>query len=60
MHGRGFHGPRGWGRRGRRFPNAETLLQWLEEYQRDLEQETADIADLIRRLRDDKPATASV
>jgi hypothetical protein len=57
MHGHGFPGRRGWGR-GRRFPNAERLLEWLEEYQRDLEQETADVADLIRRLRDNEPAEA--
>ena len=40
---------------GRRFPDAETLLRPLEEYQRDLEQEVADVADLIRRLREEKP-----
>jgi hypothetical protein len=33
-------------------PNREEWLRWLEEYQRDLEQETADVADLIRRLRE--------
>ena len=49
MHGHGFRGRRGWGR-GRRFPNAERLLEWLEEYQRDLEQELADVADVIRHL----------
>jgi hypothetical protein len=60
MHGRGHrHGFGGW-RRHRRFPNAETLLQWLEEYQRDLEQETADVADLIRRLREGNTETTSV
>ena len=36
----------------RRFPNREQLLESLEEHQRDLEQEIADVADLIRRLRD--------
>ena len=30
--------------------------QALEQYQRDLEQETADVADLIRRLREEQPA----
>ena len=49
MHGRRHHRHGGCGR-GRRFPDAETLLRSLEEYQRDLEQETADVADLIRRL----------
>lgn len=61
MHGRRFHGRgRGCHPRGRRFPDAETLLRRLEEYQRDLEQETADVADLIRRLKEEKPETASV
>jgi hypothetical protein len=31
----------------------EQMLARLEEYQRDLEQRTADVADLIRRLRDE-------
>jgi ADP-dependent phosphofructokinase/glucokinase len=30
------------------------LLRRLEEYQRDLEEETADVADLIRRLKEEK------
>ena len=37
----------------RRFPNRDELLETLEERQKDLEQEVADIADLIRRLRDE-------
>jgi hypothetical protein len=41
---------RGWGRY--RYPSSEELLQQLEEHQRDLEQEVADVADLIRRLRE--------
>jgi hypothetical protein len=49
------------GRRRRSF-NREEWLTRLEEYQRDLEQETADVADLIKRLRDEPsgetPATA--
>ena len=60
MHGRRHHHWAGGFGRGRRFPNAEKLLEWLEEYQRDLEQETADVADLIRRLRDGKTETTSV
>ncbi len=52
MHGRRFHGRGRCGRRGhRRFPDAETLLRRLEEYQRDLEQEIADVADVIKHLR---------
>jgi hypothetical protein len=50
------HGKRGYrhgrGLRGRRYPSAEELLRALEEHQRDLEQEAADVADLIRRLRE--------
>jgi len=48
--------------RGRRFPNSEELLSKLEEHQRDLEQEVADVADLIRRLKEEKAqeATATV
>jgi hypothetical protein len=44
-----------------RVPNAEQLLERLEEYQRDLEQEVADVADLIRRLKSAAPQqTATV
>jgi hypothetical protein len=49
-HGRGF-APR---RRGRRLGREEWLRR-LEEYQRDLEQEIADVADVIRRLKDEGP-----
>jgi hypothetical protein len=57
QHGRGGReGPRRFGRLGR-----EEWLRRLEEYQRDLEQEIADVADLIRRLKDDKAGeTATV
>jgi len=49
-HGRGF---------GRRFGriNRENFLPRLEEYQKDLEQELADVADLIRRLKEGTPET---
>jgi predicted nucleic acid-binding Zn-ribbon protein len=40
-------------RRSRRAPNREQLLQKLEERQKDLEQEIADIHDLLERLRDE-------
>ena len=59
MHERRHH-RRGGCHRGRRFPDAETLLRRLEEYQRDLEEETADVADLIRRLKEEKTETANV
>ena len=49
----------GYGRCGghrRRFPSSEELLKALEEHQRDLEQEVADVADLIKHLRgNDQP-----
>ena len=51
-HGRlGFHRP---------FPNRVELLERLVSYQRDVEQELADLEDLIRHLRDegDQPAPA--
>jgi hypothetical protein len=44
----GRHHRRMWGRRA---PNREELLKALEERQRDLEQEIADIHDVLRRLR---------
>ena len=43
------HGHR---KRSRRAPNREQMLQALEERQKDLEQEIADIHDLLERLRD--------
>jgi|AmaraimetFIIA100_FD_contig_41_1054522_length_376_multi_2_in_0_out_0_2 hypothetical protein len=45
------HGRHAWRRFGR-VPSADDLLKLLEERQRDLEQEVADVADLIRRLRE--------
>jgi hypothetical protein len=52
-----------WARRHERFeghggcgtsrPNREEWLSALEEHQKDLEQQVADIADLIRRLKDE-------
>ncbi|MGH3019661.1 MAG: hypothetical protein ACRDNR_05800 [Gaiellaceae bacterium] len=50
----------GHGLHGRRFPNREEWLRALEEHQRDLEQEIADVADLIRRLKDQPAETAEV
>ena len=56
-HGRGC-GPSGPPRGP--FDRQEWLAR-LEEHQRDLEQETADVADLIRRLRQERPeGTAEV
>ena len=47
-------GHSGYGRRRRRFGNREEWLRRLEDYQRDLEQELADVADVLRRLREEK------
>jgi len=48
-HGRG-HGPRGLLRGG--FPGRHELIERLENHQRDLEQQLADIADVLAHLRD--------
>jgi hypothetical protein len=34
------------------FPNRQELLERLENYRRDLEQELADVSDVIEHLRD--------
>jgi hypothetical protein len=47
---RGWGGPRMLFRGG--FPSRHELLERLESYQRDLEQQLADIADVIAHLRD--------
>jgi hypothetical protein len=52
------HGHRRHGRHGRhgfrRFGNREEWLERLEQYQRDLEQELADVSDVLKRLREGK------
>jgi hypothetical protein len=48
------HRRHGFGRARYRYPNRDELLESLEERQRDLEQEVADVADLIRRLREER------
>ena len=42
---------------GARWYSHDRVLERLEEYQRDLEQELADVSDLIRRLRADEQPT---
>jgi hypothetical protein len=44
---------------GRGRFDREAWLERLEQYQRDLEQETADVADLIRRLKDAPPTAGT-
>ena len=57
MHHRHHHGPGRIHFRGP-FPNRQDLLERLENYHRDLEQELADVSDVIEHLRD-KEAAAS-
>ena len=45
--------------RGWRAPSREELLVALEDRQKDLEQEIADIHDLLKRLRNEGTATPS-
>jgi hypothetical protein len=64
-HGHSFRrgcGPTGeWRGFGHRRESREEWLASLEEYQKDLEQRVADVADLIRRLREEpaQPAETS-
>jgi hypothetical protein len=48
-HGPGY-GPRGLFRGG--FPSRHELIERLENHQRDLEQQLADLADVLAHLRD--------
>jgi hypothetical protein len=43
-----------------RVPDREEWLRRLEEHQKDLEQEVADVADLIRRLKEETKETTTV
>jgi hypothetical protein len=45
---------------GLRWYDRENVLERLESYQRDLEQELADVSDLIGRLKDAKAETPTV
>ena len=50
MHHRRFHRRRP--PLGARFYASENVLERLDDYQRDLEQELADVTELIKRLRE--------
>ena len=50
-------GCRGWWPGGARWPAREDRIRWLREYQRDLEQQAADVADEIGRLEGQQPAS---
>jgi hypothetical protein len=59
-----YHGRRGFRRRGLRrgFYDSDRVRERLEEYRRDLEQELADVSDLLKRLGEPerKPETTTV
>ena len=56
MHNRRFHRRRA--PLGARFYATENVLGRLDEYQRDLEQELADVTELIKRIRADEAPQA--
>ena len=66
MHGHRYRRRGGARRLGSRWYERDNVLERLEQYQRDLEQELADVSDLIRRLRQGEspgpaaPETATV
>ncbi len=60
MHHRRHRGPWHGRRLGQRWYERENVLDRLEEYQRDLEQELADVSDLIKKLKEGQTETTSV
>ena len=58
MHGHGHHRRHRRPPFGRRWYSQENVLERLESYQRDLEQELADVSDLIKRLRETEAPSA--
>ena len=55
MHHHRHHGRGGWGARmlfRGSFPSRPELIERLESFQRDLEQQLADVADVLAHLRD--------
>jgi hypothetical protein len=63
-HGGRHHRRHGFGRRGlgRGFYDSDRVRERLEEYRRDLEQELADVSDLLKRLGEPEqtPETTTV
>lgn len=53
-------GCRGWGYGPRfaRWPSRKERIEELEEYQRDLEERIADVADEIKRLKEERRPTS--
>jgi uncharacterized membrane-anchored protein YhcB (DUF1043 family) len=58
MHQRRFHHRRR-PPLGARFYASDNVLERLDEYQRDLEQELADVTELIKRIRTEDAPQAS-
>jgi cell division septum initiation protein DivIVA len=60
----GRHRRRGFGRRGlgRGFYDRDNVRERLENYRRDLEQELADVSDLLKRIGEEEkqPETTTV
>jgi cell division septum initiation protein DivIVA len=58
------HGRRGFGRwgLGRGFYDRDRVRERLEDYRRDLEQELADVSDLLKRIGEEEkqPETTTV
>jgi ribosomal protein L19E len=60
MCGHGHHHGHGH-RRGRRgFPSREQWVERLEAYRERLERDLGNVDELLKRLRDERPETASV
>lgn len=60
MCGHGHHHRHGY-RRGRRgFPSREQWVERLEAYRERLERDLGNVDELLKRLRDERPETASV
>ena len=58
-HGHHHHGHGPWrGRRG--FPSREQWVERLESYRERLERDLANVDELLKRLRDERPETTSV
>jgi hypothetical protein len=60
MCGHGHHHGHGPGRGRRGFPSREQWVERLEAYRERLERDLGNVDELLKRLRDERPETASV
>jgi hypothetical protein len=60
MCGHGHHHGHGPGRGRRGFPSREQWVERLEAYRERLERDLGNVDELLKRLRDEHPETASV